>query len=201
MLPGNEGGSIQPRERLVTLGFLGNISADKGIFEFLDVLSRLRDLGYDLKGKIAGPFQEAKTEQSVMLRVEQASNAQYIGPVYGDDKSEFFRSIDVLLFPTRYSNEAEPLTMHEALMHGVPVIAYGRGSIGEVIADGAGIVIDPECNFVDEAVRQIESWVNGPLSLKQASVAASKRSSQYRDVAARECAALVLEICPNSNGR
>ena len=38
-------------------------------------------------------------------------------------------NIDLLIFPTRYTNETEGIINHEAMSRGVPVIAYGRGAI------------------------------------------------------------------------
>jgi glycosyltransferase involved in cell wall biosynthesis len=98
-----------------------------------------------------------------------------VGPKYGQNKAAFFREIDVLLFPSGYVDEAEPLTILEAMMHGVPVVAYGRGAIGEIVFPGCGLVIDPAQDFVERAVAQLQVWKESPQALQQASNAARDR--------------------------
>lgn len=166
-------GLAHDRTHLGTLGFLGNIAAEKGVFEFLDVCKELQTQGFSLKAKLAGPFQDDETEHVVRQRLEDLPMVEYLGPVYGVDKEAFFAAIDVLLFPTRYVNEAEPLTIHEAMMHGVPVIAYGRGAIPEIVSKDAGLVIGPEAAFVPAALTQINAWIDKPESFAACSHSAS----------------------------
>jgi glycosyltransferase involved in cell wall biosynthesis len=63
--------------------------------------------------------------------------------------------LDIFLFPTRYVNEAEPLVIYEAMRRGVHVIACDRGSIAEMLRDGAGLVLPAE-TLVDTAANHIE---------------------------------------------
>src|SRR5690606_11515359 len=86
----------------------------------------------------------------------------------------FFEDIDVLVFPTQYRNEAEPLVLHEAMSRKLPVIAYGRGAIPEIVGEG-GVVIDPNEPFVPHALKQIVSWLQSPAEFCSASKAAAAR--------------------------
>ena len=72
----------------------------------------------------------------------------YRGRVLGPDKARFFDDIDVFVFPTRYTNEAEPLVVLEALRAGKPVIATARGCIADDLPMAAGAVF-PEHEFID----------------------------------------------------
>lgn len=147
-----------PKALVSTIGFLGNISREKGIFDYLDLLDALHKKGTHIRGVIAGPIQDERTAKALEVRLEKLPGAKYIGPKYGEAKSKFFRDIDVLVFPTRYPNEAEPLTVHESLMHGVPVITFNRGCIGEMVDSSCGLVIDTKEDFVRVAERQITLW-------------------------------------------
>src|SRR5680860_532784 len=89
--------------------------------------------------------------------LKELHSLDYVGPQYGADKKTFFDSIDALIFPTRYANEAEPLTIHEAATHGLSVIAYGRGSIPEIVGSDCGLVIDPAETLAPAALAQIRS--------------------------------------------
>ena len=162
------------RERCIPdrLGFLGNISVEKGILEFLDVMQTLcvSDLG--IKGYLAGPFQDTKAEKEVKKRLNDLPHVEYVGPKYGRDKTDFFKSIDVLLFPTKYAHEAEPVTVLEALAHGVPVIGWERGCLSSMIVGPEGFLVPKSSNFVLAAVRQVLAWRNLPQTYCEASKAA-----------------------------
>jgi len=167
--------SVVFHQTLAKIGFLGNIAEEKGIFDFLAVAEKMETIGIPVRAILAGPFQDSKIERRVREHMIRLRSVDYVGPKYGLDKAAFFREIDVLLFPTRYVNEAEPLTIHEAMMHGVPVIAYARGAIGEIVSSVCGLVINPAQDFVSHAVAQLQAWSESPQSLQQASKAARKR--------------------------
>ena len=170
----------RPRQMLRALGFLGNIATEKGICEFLDLMAVVRQFGLQLEGRIAGPFQDAATELRVRQRLQDLPNVEYSGAKYGAEKDAFFTGIDALVFPTLYANEAEPLVVHEALQHALPVIAYGRGCIPEVVTSQCGCVIPPAEPFVPTALAQVEAWMSVPERFQTASVAAAARSKALR---------------------
>ena len=111
-------------------------------------------------------------------------NLEYAGPVYGADKESFYASIDLFIFPTRYRHEAEPLVVLEALAHGRPVIAFGRGCIPALLAGGVGQAVPLEANFAATAVELFTRWIRDTSAfLAQGELARSrfaelKRKSQ-----------------------
>ena len=126
----------------VRLGFLSNITAEKGIFEFFEVLGELHARGMQLEATIAGPVDAAIADRFA-AELERARWVRHIGPVYGAAKWEFLNCIDLLLFPTRYVNEAEPVTILEALQAGVQVVAIDKGCIGSMVSPGSGTTVAP----------------------------------------------------------
>jgi glycosyltransferase involved in cell wall biosynthesis len=160
------------RSSLRTVGFLSNICAEKGVYEFLDLMRLAREREMPLRGKIAGPFLGRDVEKEVRGQLEGLPNTDYVGPVYGEKKREFLAGIDTLVFPTRYINEAEPLILHEAMSSGLPVIAYGRGCIPQVLDKKCGKVIAPNLPFVPDAIAQLEQWLAAPEQFQRASIAA-----------------------------
>lgn len=173
-----EEGTVTVRSKLRTAGFFSNISSEKGVFEFLDLFAAARDKGLGIQGRLAGPFQDIGTERRVMERLAMLPNVEYVGPKSGADKDEFFAGIDVLIFPSRYENETEGIVNHEAMSRGIPVIAYGRGCIPEILGSDCGKVIAPESAFVGEAIMQLETWLRDPNAFHAASQAAVQRFSQ-----------------------
>ena len=153
------------------LGFLSNITDEKGIFEFFSVLSESGSHGLSLQGLIAGPV-----DTSVKVNFDRSlasnPNVKHVGPVYGADKAAFFASVDVLLFPTRYPNEAQPVTILEALGHGVPVIAFARGCIESMVPDGAGVVFPYSETFVTQTIAALRPLAESSVALEKARHAA-----------------------------
>jgi glycosyltransferase involved in cell wall biosynthesis len=175
-------GEVTLRKSIHTLGFISNIAPEKGIFEFLDLMAAAGAAGFPLRGRLAGPFQDADTERAVYEQLRSLSNVEYVGPQYGADKDTFYAGIDVLVFPTRYYNETEGIVNHEAMSRGIPVIAYGRGCIPEIVGFDCGLVIDPSEPFVPAALAQLGRWLADPAAFRAASKAAATRfASTYNE--------------------
>ncbi|MBN4076839.1 glycosyltransferase family 4 protein [Mariprofundus ferrooxydans] len=147
-----------PSNMPLHIGFMSNVAKEKGIDCFIDLLEVAKQQGVDLRASIAGPFQDEDTRKRIMARINaMGTKVQYIGPQYGQDKQVFFNSLDVLVFPTQYNNEAAPLVIYEALSHGVPVISKARGCIEEMVREGAGLVLS-ERQFEQGALTQLICW-------------------------------------------
>lgn len=167
------------KNKLKILGFLSNIDENKGIYEFLDVVEMIGNRGLKMRAIIAGPFRDMTVKQKVLERIKRLSNVCYVGPKYGLEKNIFFESIDVLLYPTR--NDAEPLTILEAMAGGVPVIARSRGCIDSMLTSDAGIVIDWSEDYVEKAYASILDWSGNQQLICEKSIGALKRYQKIRE--------------------
>lgn len=163
----------------IRIGFLSNITAEKGIFEFFSTLRQADAAGIHYKAEIAGPV-----EESIRKRFEselaELPNAKHVGPVYGAEKQKFFQRIDLLLFPTRYQNEAEPVTLHEALQAGATVVAASRGCIGGMLPNNCGTA-QPIEKFIPIALAALNEL--GELNLTQRNMRREEIKSHYRKMA------------------
>jgi len=140
---------------------LSNISAEKGVFEFISLVRACNERGMEVKGMLAGPFADDRVKEEVLAAIAE-SGIEYVGAKYGEEKQRFFEQIDVLVFPTQYVNEAEPVTIHEAMKCSNPVIAIARGAIPEVIEPSGGRAISPDDDFVSNSFAVLQDWVNSP---------------------------------------
>jgi len=142
---------------LKTIGFLSNISFEKGIDVFFELVAELEEKGCNISVSIAGLFHDNNVKKFVLSQISSNRSINYLGPVYGERKNEFFNNIDLLVLPSL--NEAEPLVVYEAMRDSVPVIAYGIGCIPEQIEPNtdAGLIIDLEDNFVEVSLHWLQS--------------------------------------------
>jgi len=165
-------GQFRTKERVICIGFIGNISIAKGIDDFLTTCEKFNDCNSDMKFLIAGPFEDELIHDMVMDKVNGLRNTDYIGPKYDHEKEDFYNEIDLLLFPTNYINEAEPLTILEALSNAVPVISKSRGCISGMISDKSGRVTFTEECFSDVVVSMTEVWNSTPDLYAEVSISA-----------------------------
>jgi glycosyltransferase involved in cell wall biosynthesis len=122
----------------IKIGHLANLSAEKGIDVFIDICGHLNGMGIDYSAKIAGPFSTHSIRELVSSAVQNNSNLEYIGSVYGEEKEAFYKKLDCFIFPSKYKNEAEPLVLYEAASYGVFLIGTRRGCMQDVINDFSG---------------------------------------------------------------
>lgn len=157
-----EAPSCPPLRSLRKVGYLANLSSAKGLAEVIETIMLSNAAGLPLQFILAGPFVDPRAETAFKAQLASLPNVRYVGPVYGADKEDFYAGIDLFIFPTRYRHEAEPLVVLEALAHGRPVIAFGRGCIPELLAGGVGQVVPLEANFAQMAVELLTRWSRDP---------------------------------------
>ncbi|NEX62723.1 glycosyltransferase family 4 protein [Noviherbaspirillum galbum] len=163
----------------ITLGFLSNIILEKGIVEFFDVIASLSQQGYAVKGSVAGPVDPAIREQFDAL-MRDHPEVEYVGPVYGERKDAYLQGVDLLLFPTKYRNEAEPLTILEAMRERVPVLAADRGCIRSLVGAQAALGCPTIDHFVEHASEAIKAILTGTTSLEALSEGAYREYLRLR---------------------
>lgn len=110
-----------------TFGFLGQLSATKGVPTLLRAFSEAAIPGARLL--VAGRGPEADL-------VATHPDVDYRGWVDADEKAAILRAVDCLVVPSEWQDPA-PLVVNEARARGIPVIGARAGGIPELIA--------PEC--------------------------------------------------------
>ncbi|MHB1244643.1 MAG: glycosyltransferase family 4 protein [Gaiellaceae bacterium] len=111
--------------------FFGRIHPDKGTAEAIDVA-----LGSGIPLVIAGIVQDQRYfDERVAPRVD-GTRVSFVGPVAAEERSTLLGGADALLHLIGF-DEPFGFSVVEALACGTPVIAFPRGSMGELIEDGS----------------------------------------------------------------
>ena len=131
------------------LAFLGRISPEKRPDRAIAIAKRM---GIPLK--IAAKVDAADTryfQEKIEPLILGQDLIEFVGEIGDEAKSGFLGGAQALLFPIDWP-EPFGLVMIEAMACGTPVVAYGCGSVPEVIEDGVtGFIVSNE----DEAVAAV----------------------------------------------
>lgn len=134
-----------PGEHLL---FFGRIHPDKGTADAIEVASRC---GRRLD--IAGIIQDEKYFDDEVAPHVDGEHVRYLGPVDASMRAEVLGGAHALLHLIDF-DEPFGYSVVEAMACGTPVIANGRGSMGELIAHGVtGFLVDD----MDSAVAAVGS--------------------------------------------
>lgn len=138
--------------------FLGLISDNKGIFEILEAVARLKKEGYKLRLTVGG---NGETERliSEIARLGIEDFVDFRGWVSGSTKQELLAGSDVLLLPSH--NEGLPISILEAMSYGTGVIASPVGGIPEIITDSVNGRLVPPGN-VDALFEAMKEAIEHP---------------------------------------
>lgn len=174
----------------VTIGLLSNLTPDKGLYAFIEIVRLAKERGLPIRGVLAGPIlSDADRSFVCSLLGELAGWLDWRGAVYGAEKARFYRDVDVFVFASTYRNEAQPIVLFEAMANGVPVISFDRGCIRDQVA-GAGFVIEPDADFVGEALLALGRYGSRPALLAAHRRAARARHEEEQRIGQARIAAL-----------
>lgn len=138
---------------------LARMDAWKGVDDLLAACTILKNRGTAFQVTLAGPAGSTESGPDLSRRIAAAGLAdcvRYIGSVEGASKENLWRMTDVLVQPSH--QEGMPMSMLEALMRGIPVVATRVGAIPEVITDGReGLLIAPRA--VDELAMAMQKMI------------------------------------------
>lgn len=122
--------------------FLGDIIKKKGIYDLLEAVKDLTDVGIaGFKLLIAGKGNTKKVTKYIEENALQ-EQVQLLGWIDGAIKTKVMETADVFVLPSYY--EGLPLSILEAMSYSMPVISTTVGAIPEVVKERAnGFLVDP----------------------------------------------------------
>jgi len=139
------------------LMFLGRIEDIKGTKECIEAA-----LATGTKLIIAGNIQPGHDAYFDTYIKPHLTNPliNYVGPVNDEQKRFYLQRAKAFLFPIKWE-EPFGIVMAEAMACGVPVIAFKRGSVPEVVINGKNGFVVENVEEMIQAVKQIDAIDRG----------------------------------------
>jgi glycosyltransferase involved in cell wall biosynthesis len=123
------------------LAFLGRISPEKRVDRAIEI-ARLAEMPLRIAAKVDRADRDYF--EAAIKPLLRDPLVEYVGEIGEHEKQEFLGQAHALLFPIDWP-EPFGLVMIEALACGTPVIAYGHGSVPEIIQHGVtGLVVQDQ---------------------------------------------------------
>lgn len=130
----------KPNDQLNIL-WLSNLMREKGIFEFIEALGRLKSEGRVFKACIAGRM-ECGIESELREKLGVLSpEVEYVGPVTGQVKIDLLVHSNVFVLPTYYTMEGQPIALLEAMACGNILVTTRHAGIPDIVNESNGYLL------------------------------------------------------------
>lgn len=139
-----------------SLLFLGRLGQRKGIFDLLEVVSRLKADFPDLELLCGGDGDaEAVMRRAKVLGIQE--RIRLLGWVRGQEKQALLASAGVFVLPSYH--EGLPMSVLEAMAAGLPVVSTRVGGIPDAVTSGKeGVLVEPgDVDALEAALRRLLS--------------------------------------------
>lgn len=119
-------------DQLLTIGFVGRLTKDKGVKELEYALNTLKNEGVRFQLLLVGPVEDESGKKFVHAMNHSGVKTTSTGHV--DDPESAYRVMDILCLPSY--REGLPNVVLEAYASGVPVVGTNATGTTDVVADG-----------------------------------------------------------------
>ena len=174
------------------ISYIGTIAEHKGVHTLIEAMNAVPDAG--ISCRIFGDL-SAFVEYSERLgSMNTNPRTLLMGPLPPERVRDVLAQTDLLVIPSLWP-ENSPLTVHEAALAAVPVLASNLGGLAEYVLDGitgllftAGDANALRAQIHEFAAHGLPGFNPQALEVKSISVDAAEMEQRYRELLAREAA-------------
>jgi glycosyltransferase involved in cell wall biosynthesis len=127
-----------------------NLLPVKGHQYLLQAVAVLKARGVECCLQIAGQGQMERPLRRLAAELSLGDTVQFLGHRLNEEILQWYRqgAVDIMVLPSvdlgNHLHEGIPVSLMEAMAHGIPVISTRTGGIPELLHDGAGILVPPQ---------------------------------------------------------
>jgi glycosyltransferase involved in cell wall biosynthesis len=125
------------KENPIRVLFLSNLLRGKGYLEIIDAIQLLPEYIVEkFHFDFAGEFESIEAGAEFLRHLERLRSVCYHGIVRGEKKSKLLAQSNILVLPTYYAYEGQPICILEAYASGCAVITTNHGGIFDIFTPG-----------------------------------------------------------------
>lgn len=134
------------------VSFVGRVSAEKGIYEFIEAAKMNRNVPF----KVAGFF-----DQNFEVPNDCPPNVEFVGFLKGDALNDFYLKSRIIVVPSKWY-EGFPNVITRGMLLKRPVITTNIGAMSSIIDDGVhGLLVKPGyCKQLGGAIARLYNDVS-----------------------------------------
>ena len=140
--------------------YLAHATRSKGLFDAIDAVAKANALltqkrgGWRIRLTVAGAFLHREEEADFQVRIRredlklkstatEASAIIYAGHVGPVEKEKLLAECDAMCFASYYPYEGQPVSIIEALAHGMPVVMSRWRALPEMVSPALAHLVEP----------------------------------------------------------
>lgn len=146
-----------------TFLFLSNMIESKGVLILLKSCQLLKEKGFNFRCDFVGKWSDVTYTKfnNLIAQFNLQKNVFAHGAKYGNEKNEFLRIADALVFPTYFPGETFGLVLLEAMEYSLPCISTYEGGIPSIIEnEKSGLLVHSQ--NVEELTKAMIKFIESP---------------------------------------
>lgn len=141
------------KNNIFSIVYFSNIMYSKGITYLVDAFNLLSKDYPNVQLNIAGLFMgddylnENEIHDLFFSKINHVKNIHYFGPLYDEKKKSLLCSSHVMVLPTFYKTEAQPISIIEGMSAGCVIISTKHNYIADLINANNGFLIPIQSSY------------------------------------------------------
>jgi glycosyltransferase involved in cell wall biosynthesis len=148
----------------ITLGFIGQLTSQKGLGSLLEAIAKLRAEGFDLRLLIAGEGPQAAKFSDQVRALNIIDCVNFLGQI--GDPVKFYHQLDVLIVPSEW-DEAFVFVAIEASACGVCVVTSDAGGMPEIFGNADNSELSFPRGRIDVLTTLLINLIRNPAKRRQ----------------------------------
>ncbi|MGP7818704.1 glycosyltransferase family 4 protein [Niallia sp. 01092] len=149
---------LKSKKDFVQIVYLSNLIESKGFLLLAKSCVELIKEGLPIRLVLAGAIHNKDSYDELIELINKQNCKEeitYLGTVFGKEKQQLLLDSDLMVLPTKYKTEGQPLSIIEGMAAALPIISTKVGCIEDMINENGILLEDPTVDSLKKAIRSL----------------------------------------------